>query len=572
MIQGAFADAAPRNLPGSGFPWISFRLGTRGKGRDEIVKRRRSRGQRILGHPRTIGASVSQLFFVLSWTLPGMATAAEPPASSPVADYPQSSTHLMNVLDEDGDQRLDFEEFVRVTSGTLTFSDYDQDSNGFVDVGEMEVIVRTVSPFRPYHSGYRRHVDRESVFRPGRAAIDPARPGLDLDRSAVLRSDDTPVGRDPWNAEVLREDHDRLALGYFNGGRNTLIGRAYFAQQLDEGDLRVDLRVTTDLGQGRFHTLPDNLNDFVAAKRMHRYMGRTTGPQILEEMKAGRLDGGFIGEGSFLQAISEGHDLVAIVLMGRDSPDAPGKMLALRTGVEVNSPEDLKGLSLVTRESGPSDAVFLKEYLRSQGLAPGEVAVDDQVPPDELERGLVLGRYDGAFLHLHIASRLVKRGLVYRFRDFDWINPELSFAVLAVHRDVLRTKGPVLEQLLLRYKQRIDYEHALPDEVRREFEGSKLLGMDLRYFEGMNLPQYPPVPLVSVRDLSLVDSLMVEHGAYVRSVDVASHVDNSIMERVLGRIESGEVSPLPPDHLRAMIGGKGWQNSTDAPHGESFDD
>lgn len=358
-------------------------------------------------------------------------------------------------------------------------------------------------------------------------------------------------GSDSWDPLILQADTNRLALGHFIGSKTSVVGRAYWADQLNADEYRVELRVTQTLTDDMFRTMPNRLGTFLSEQERFPYLGRSTGPQILEEIRSGRLDGGLIGEGSFLAGLASGQDLVAIAMLGQDSADAPGKVVMIRDDLSVWDASGLRGKSVAIRAAGPADRAIFDEFLVTEGLDDGSVHVIDGVDHADIRNGLIDGCYDGVFVHLHAAERLARPGHAYRFRDFDWMDPAVSIAVVAVTRRTLHTKRAALEHFLTRVVQRIRYEETFPEVQRRRFDGNKLLRLDLLYFDGLNVPQNHLEPRVPIDQLEQMDGLLLQHGVYDRSVRPADHVDNSLVNTILRRIDEGSVSSLPlgPRHI-----------------------
>jgi len=189
--------------------------------------------------------------------------------------------------------------------------------------------------------------------------------------------------------------------------------------------------------RGPLMKVPKSLKE-AAALEHDRMFGKMTGTEIVDMIARGELDGGLIGDGAFQAAVHEGKPVVAVALLGHDRKDAPGHGIILRRGIVIRKPSDFSGLKLITRRAGPGDLIFLKEFLRKEGIPEKSVAITDQVDDDRIHRMLRDGKADGGYMHLMTIARLVDRKDVYVYRQMDWVNPEISLVVLVFRNDFLK--------------------------------------------------------------------------------------------------------------------------------------
>jgi ABC-type nitrate/sulfonate/bicarbonate transport system substrate-binding protein len=343
----------------------------------------------------------------------------------------------------------------------------------------------------------------------------------------------------PADAE---QSDPRLRIGYFHGGRNVLLYRAWIDDWFDKAGVRVVFRATHRPDSKEFHDMPRSAEELETLKKQPdtRYIGRTTGVTIVGELKKGGLDCGMIGESSFLLAVDEGLPYTAVAKLGQDTKDEPGKIVVVRSDLEINSADDLIGKSIGSRESGPYDMVMTREFVLSRGLRLDQMQIIDQIPQHPLKKKLQKQQLDLAFLHLHIASKIVARGLYKPFPDyaFDFAEPGLSQALLVCKNTVIAERRDELVALIRVYKRRIDYEQSLSQEARRSHQGDKTRGMELRTFKGLNLPQYDPRPVIDPNLLQTMQGLLLKHGVLTKPSPIGPRVDNSLVLEALAAVEA----------------------------------
>ena len=338
-----------------------------------------------------------------------------------------------------------------------------------------------------------------------------------------------------------------LRFGYFHGGRNMLVYRAWIDNWFDKEGVSIRLMATKIATSREFHEMPKSVEELnrVKATASAREFGRTTGPTILGALKAKELDCGMIGESTFILAIEQGLPMTAITKLGQDDAKTPGKIVVVRSDLDIQSPQDLIGKNIGSRESGPYDMVMTREWILGQGLELQQMRIKDQIPNRKLKEMLKKKKLDLAFLHLHIAAKSVRAGRYkpYPNFNFDFANPQLSQALLVCRNEVLQERREELTQFISIYKKRIDFEQSLTKAQRLTHDGDKTLGMDMSFFKGLNIPQYDPIPLIDVSILKEMQGLILKHGIISKAPDITAHVDNSLTEEALKRVAAQKQSP-----------------------------
>lgn len=320
-----------------------------------------------------------------------------------------------------------------------------------------------------------------------------------------------------------------VRLGYFIGGRTTLFGRAFADGCFDREGVRVEL-ITRRL-RGPLMKVPKSLKE-ASALEHDRMFGKMTGTEIVAMLSRGELDGGFIGDGAFQEAAHSGRPIVAVALLGHDSRDAPGHGIALRKGIRIRKPSDFAGLKLITRRAGPGDLLFLKEFLRKEGVPEKSVTITDQVDDDRIQAMLRDGRADGGYMHLMTIARLVEHKDVYVYRPMNWLNPEISLVLLVFRRDFLAANRDAVKKIVAGYMKRIAYENALPAHKREKTRRDGKTGVMNLDFQGMSLPVYDYPPKVRPELLDEMQRLMVAHGLLKGTTDLSRFVDTGVVDEV----------------------------------------
>lgn len=322
-----------------------------------------------------------------------------------------------------------------------------------------------------------------------------------------------------------------VKIGYFHGGRTHLFFRAYINKYFENEKASVQF-VTKTLRKDDLLDVPKTFKEYRAIEQIDMYFGRMTGTEIVDEMGKGNIDGGTIGEASFIEAVSKGKPIVAVAALGHDTKEKPGHAFVLRKGLEVKKPEDLKGKTFTSRRSGPVDAMLTREFIISEGLKLSDVKIIDNMYDDELSERFEDGTVDGGYHHLHYVRKFVKSGLGYVYRRLDWVNPEASLALLVFNKDFVRDNRDVVQKIVNAYVKRIKYEKSLSEAERKkpkEF-GLQMVNNDV---EGMDIPQCDLPPVIRLELLTIIHDLMLKHGYIDKKADMEKFIDYGFVERAM---------------------------------------
>ncbi len=323
---------------------------------------------------------------------------------------------------------------------------------------------------------------------------------------------------------------DSVKIGYFHGGRTMLLYRAYINHEFDTSSIPVEL-YTKSLYEDSYQLIPKNYEDI---KDIALY-GKATGGELINEVVKGNYSGATPGESSFIEAVANGAPLVAVAELGHDTKEKPGHAIIFREGLNIKSPDDIKGKTLSSRRAGDGDAVFLRLFLKSIGLDPDkDVDLLEQVMDDKQTEHLVEGEVDGGFYHLMSVEKLIEKEHATLYSKFNWVNPELSHALLVFHKDFVRDHPDQVEKIVRAYMKRVRYEHSLPQSERLKDPGygyQKGLQM-AKDFMGMDLPQYDENPIVQLELLTEMQNILYENGYLDNKADLSKFIDNSFVQKI----------------------------------------
>ena len=325
-------------------------------------------------------------------------------------------------------------------------------------------------------------------------------------------------------AQAAQPSTAAVRLGYFHGGRTGLFYRVCVNGCFAAAGIRLDLYSRRGMRDAGFTRIPMGLwlDDEGLAK--------ASGVDIVDRIAAGELDGGTIGEASFLDAVDRGQPIVAVALLGHQTTDNPSHAILIRRGLEIRSPEDLKGKTLISRKAGPMDEALLREFVRQEGLDPDkDVKILPQVYNDEAKSLLIAGKVDGGLYHLLAAKKLIEKKAAYLYRPMDWADPGMLQALLVFHKDYLRRNPDTVRRIVEAYTRRIAFERAIPEEKKdRSFFRGLMMAGD---FEGLKVPSHSLPPRVRLEPLAQAQQLLLRSGALKKASKLEPFIDNRFVDQ-----------------------------------------
>lgn len=340
---------------------------------------------------------------------------------------------------------------------------------------------------------------------------------------------------------------DTVRIAIFVGGRTVSVYRAIMDGRYKAAGVDVTFVTKNLFGSNKEEGLDHSeyksyVND--EAKQIldsHR-AAKARGDDLADLVLAGKADAATIGESSFLKLVAEGAPLVAVAVTGYDSKKYPGHAIVLRKDLKIRGKRDLKGKRFVVRRSSGGDVVFFREFLLAEGLDPDKdvILLDDNAPDNQFRRLFQRKKVDGAYGHLRPVVQNIDLFRIYR--PLNWVNAELSQALLVFRRDFLEQHPRQVEGVVEGFIQQNLYELSLPKEKRcRIITEHKIVKIPKSViqinFNGQNLPVMDKVPLVKISLLEEMQRLMVKHKFIKKSVDLKPFIDNRFVERVRDRLK-----------------------------------
>ncbi len=313
-----------------------------------------------------------------------------------------------------------------------------------------------------------------------------------------------------------------VRIGYFLGGKTYAFHRAFSAGALESGGDSLTL-LSKYLDGGEFVPVPKDPWRLRAMRDQGKF-GKLSGVEVARAIAAGEVDGGTVGESSFIQAAVAGRPIVAVARLQHDQRERPAKAIVLRSGIEISSPADFAGLTLAARRGGPGEEMMLQEFLSGLGIDwRRRVRLRTQVSERDFENLLARGEIDGGLLHVTTIQRVLRDGTGTIHRRMDWIDPELSQGLLVFHRDFVAAHPRTVRRIVAGYAAHARHESALPAH-----SPELLLPLLVEHrVPGMDLPRAASPPLPRLALLEEAQRLLLKHGHIESAVDLGPFVDAS---------------------------------------------
>ncbi len=334
-----------------------------------------------------------------------------------------------------------------------------------------------------------------------------------------------------------------MRIGYFHGGRTMLLYRALIHDYFEEEKLNA-IFITKKLRSSVWEEFDRKSGEKAMS---HPKGGKATGIELNELMYSGKADMAFIGEAAFVRACVLGEPILAIAQLGADDPQAGGHTIVIKKGIKINGPKDLEKLVWGTRRSSGGDDIFLKEFLLKEGVDLSKVKFIFGIDDDKLTDYMKSGKIQGGYYHLMGVRNEEIAGLIYTYRKLDWVNPALSQSLAVVTKPYFEKNKDAIKRFVRAYMKRIAYEHSLPKKVRSRNQKDKSKKLFNKYlyememnWKGMNLPQYPKIPLV-IKEIEYEEmDMLFRHNYIDKKVMLEKCWDNSIVEEVAKELYPNE--------------------------------
>ena len=329
------------------------------------------------------------------------------------------------------------------------------------------------------------------------------------------------------------DDTNRVGVAYFLGGRTAIMYRPYLDKKFQSTGVKVELyskSLYDRKGKGFLKH-----RDYYRIPEEHVFTDsqfKATGIELIELMMASANIGASIGETAFIQGITRKVPMVAVAELGFDAKETPGHAMVLCQNHPYNKPEDLKGLKFGSRRSAGGDELFMREFFSSIGLDPNkDIKVFGNMPDDKLGRKIQSGELDGMYAHLMSIPEMPKHCRV--IRKLDWINPEVSSALLVFPKEWLAKNRENVKKMLKVLVEQIAFEHKMTKDERRKKEWKNRKGIEIEMDTvDMQLPKVRALPTVRVEMLNTIRDLLKKHKVSDPPSDIENYVDNSLLEEI----------------------------------------
>lgn len=134
------------------------------------------------------------------------------------------------------------------------------------------------------------------------------------------------------------------------------------------------------------------------------------GPALIEALFANEIDIGYVGPNPAINGYVKSQGAALRIIAGASSG---GARFIVRPGAQIHGPQDLANKTLATPQSGGTQDVALRYYLKQHGLQPADKGGSVQILPTDNPNILSLfrlGKIDGAWVPEPWATRLVVEG------------------------------------------------------------------------------------------------------------------------------------------------------------------
>jgi len=328
-----------------------------------------------------------------------------------------------------------------------------------------------------------------------------------------------------------------IKIGFFSGHKTFLLSRVFIENYFDQESINVQF-YSKFLNKHEFIEFPKSYTDLHAIlvkDGKKTYFGKFSGKEVIEGIEKGLLHGGTVGEASFIEAVSNGSLIVAVAALAHDNKNYPLRTIFLRKDIKIKNDKDLIGKTFITRRSGPSHAIFLKEFFDSIGLDPQkDIKIIEQVDENKIEELFAQKKVDGGLLHISQARKLFKKNLGYSYRQMDWLNPEISQGLLVFSKEFVNNNPDKIVRFLKAYLKRIEYEKNLPIQYH-----TWLL---IRPYRGKNLAIYEYPPTIKINLLDQMQELLIKYKITSQRVDLKDYINNDFVKEAAEKIESSQTA------------------------------
>ena len=329
------------------------------------------------------------------------------------------------------------------------------------------------------------------------------------------------------NGKSSEDIGKEIKLGYFHGGKNYGFFRAYVYKYFDKNGVNVSL-YTTVQDKGPLTLIEKDPEWIFKKKKEQKFFGKMTGNKIAELINEGKLDGGLIGSGSFLDALEKNLSIVAVASLGMCDKEKTCRSLTLREGVKIINLEDLRGKKICYFKDTSIDYLALVKYLKKVGLY-GNVTLIETKDWDSWV-SYAYGKADACIRHYGSAKEadIEWNG---HYEAVDWINPNMDHGLLVFKADFIHKHPDKIKKIILGYNERLNYEKNLSDD---EAHKSNIKGLNIKdEYEDISLAVMNYNLSVKTSLLNEIETMMMEEDMLERDLNIQGHVDNSFVSEII---------------------------------------
>jgi NitT/TauT family transport system substrate-binding protein len=189
-----------------------------------------------------------------------------------------------------------------------------------------------------------------------------------------------------------------------------------------------------------------------------------TGPPEMFAMKAGKLDVAYVGAAPALTAImNQGLDAKII-----EPVQINGSSLVLRTGINYESPKDLKKnppLVIATYPPGSIQDTLIRKWLKENGLDPEKDVKIKPMGGGEAVSAIKSNNVDAVFLPHPFPTIVEKAGVGRTIVQSGQMEPNHVCCVLLVSGSLIREHPDIVEQIAKTHINATEYDNTHMDEA-----------------------------------------------------------------------------------------------------------
>lgn len=185
-----------------------------------------------------------------------------------------------------------------------------------------------------------------------------------------------------------------------------------------------------------------------------------TGAPEMQAMMIGELDVAYVGAAPVIPALSQGLDAKIVVPV-----QINGSSLVLRPEYEYESPEDLRGLTIATFQTGTIQDTLLREWLKENGLDPEKDVTIRGMTPGDAVTAISAKQVAAVFLPHPSPTVVEEEGNGRTIVQSGEMSPNHACCVLVVSGKLIREHPDLVEQIVKTHIKATEYNQANEDEA-----------------------------------------------------------------------------------------------------------